>query len=201
VAIGFIIFKYKQQRQNNQKLKKYASIQQSKFQTIAKVKQPAFDKQFFNEIKYLIKIMFPRLISKQIAYLIFHTVALVSRTFISIYVAKLEGSLVKSIVKKNFKDFFFNLIKWLGIAVPATSCNSLIKYLESKLDLELRISIIKKSLEMYFDKRIYYKIALKQYDNIQIDQNLSEDVDKLTSLFVHLYSHLTKVFFFFNVYV
>lgn len=158
-----------------------------------KSNSPNINKQFFNELKFLSKIMFPKFFSKQTLVLTLHTLTLVCRTFLSIYVAQLEGTLVKSIVKKNKNSFMLNLLKWLFIAaIPATTCNSLIKYLESQLDLELKTQLVNKSLQYYFKDRMYYQIALKQYDNIQIDQNLSDDIEKLTHLLVHLYSHLTK---------
>jgi ATP-binding cassette subfamily D (ALD) protein 2 len=193
IAIGYIVMQYRRRRAHRrQKEIPTTMLLRPIPHATLRPKQPTLDKQFFNEISYLIKIMFPKLLSKQMLYLLLHTVTLVSRTFISIYVAKLEGSLVKSIVKKHSNDFFINLLKWISIAIPATSCNSLIKYLESKLELELRVRLISKSLKMYFNNRIYYKIALKQSSDMLIDQNLSEDVDKLTNLLVHLFSHLTK---------
>lgn len=153
---------------------------------------PSLNKQFFKELIYLIKIMFPKLISKQTSLLFLHTLTLVCRTFLSIYVAKLEGLLVRNIVQKDFRMFAKKLIQWLLIALPATTCNSLIRYLESKLDLEIKTQLVKRSHSYYFDKRVYYRIALRHSDETQIDQNLTEDIDKLTQLFVHLYSHLTK---------
>ncbi|CAF0840836.1 unnamed protein product [Brachionus calyciflorus] len=153
---------------------------------------PALNKQFFKELSHLLKIMFPRILSKQTLLLFIHTITLVCRTFLSIYVAKLEGLLVRNIVQKNFIEFAKKLIQWLLIALPATTCNSLIRFLESKLDLELKTQLVKRSHKYYFNKRVYYKIALKQSEECQIDQNLTEDIDKLTNLFVHLYSSLTK---------
>nr|QNH67892.1 ATP-binding cassette transporter subfamily D member 2 [Brachionus rotundiformis] len=153
---------------------------------------PTLDKQFFHELNYLRRIMFPHLFSKQSFLLFIHTLTLICRTFLSIYVAKLEGLLVRNIVQKNFLMFAKKLIQWLLIAVPATTCNSLIRYLECKLDLELKTQLVNRSHKFYFDKQVYYKIALKQSDECQVDQNLTEDIDRLTNLFVHLYSSLTK---------
>lgn len=158
----------------------------------AKARNPGLDGQFLKEIKYLLKIMFPRVFCKQTGFLAMHTLTLVCRTFLSIYVAKLEGSLVKNIVQKSPKTFAKNLLYWLLIALPATTCNSLIRYLECKLDLELKSRLVSKSLDCYFKDRVYYRIALNLNENVQIDQNLSEDTEKLTQLLVHLYSHLTK---------
>jgi ATP-binding cassette, subfamily D (ALD), member 2 len=158
----------------------------------AKSNTPSLNAQFFKEFLYLLKIMFPKLISVQTGLLGLHTMVLIFRTFLSIYVAQLEGSLVKNIVQKDFYQFSKYLLYWLLIALPATTSNSLIKYLETKLDLSLKTELVNKSLNCYFDNRSYYKIALKQNENLQIDQNLSDDIERLTSLFSHLYSHLTK---------
>ena len=168
------------------------NAQQQQIQTHKKA-SPSFDRQFLKQFSSLLRIMFPKLFSKQVALLITHTLTLMCRTFLSIYVAKLEGILVRNIVQKSFTEFARNLIKWLLIAVPATSCNSLIRYLECKLDLDVKTELVKNSLNMYFESRVYYRIALKQNDDsVQVDQNLTDDIDKFTSLFVHLYSHLTK---------
>jgi ATP-binding cassette subfamily D (ALD) protein 2 len=153
---------------------------------------PSVNKQFLSELAYLLKVMFPRFFSKQTFLLGLHTFTLICRTFLSIYVAKLEGQLVRNIVEKNFLSFARKLGHWLLIALPATTCNSLIRYLESKLDIELKTQLIRKSHKFYFENRVYYKIAIKQSENTQVDQNLTEDIDKLVQLLVHLYSHLTK---------
>lgn len=153
---------------------------------------PNLNGQFLKEFSYLLKIMFPKFFSRQIGLLTMHSMVLVFRTFLSIYVAKLEGALTKNIVKKDSYEFGKYLVYWLLIALPATTSNSLIKYLESKLDLSLKTELVNKSLNHYFNNRAYYKIAIKQNENLQIDQNLSEDIERLTNLFSHLYSHLTK---------
>ena len=42
--------------------------------------------------------------SKELAILLVHTSVLVARTFISIYVARLEGTMVKFIVQKDIRS-------------------------------------------------------------------------------------------------
>jgi hypothetical protein len=56
--------------------------------------------EFLKQMKFLLRIMVPNLWSKQIAILLAHTATLVARTFLSIYVAKLEGTIVKEIVQR-----------------------------------------------------------------------------------------------------
>jgi ABC-type uncharacterized transport system fused permease/ATPase subunit len=155
-------------------------------------KTPGLNAQFYKEAKFLMKIMFPKLLCKQTGFLVTHTLTLISRTFLSLIVAKLEALLVKNIVLNNPRQFFKYLSLWILIAIPATTCNSLIRFLESKLELELKTHLVKKAVTDYFQDRVYYQIALKQNENLQIDQNLSDDIEKLSHLFVHLYSQLTK---------
>ena len=48
-------------------------------------------------------------------------------TCTSIYVAKLDGALVKTLVDRNPKGFAYYLAFWLGVALPATYINSMIR--------------------------------------------------------------------------
>lgn len=108
---------------------------------IAKQKKssdPGLNKEFINHLRKLILIMIPSVICRESGILCIHTLCLLSRTFLSIYVAGMEGAIVKYIVKRDFKNFSMMLIKWFGIAIPATFINSMIRYLENKLALEFR---------------------------------------------------------------
>ena len=73
---------------------------------------------------------------------------LVSRTLVSIYVAKLDGSIVKSIVDRKLQLFIWLMCKWMMIAVPATYINSMIMYLEAKLSIAFRTRLVKYVYEM-----------------------------------------------------
>lgn len=94
--------------------------------------------EFLLKLKKLIVIMIPKFWSREIGILSVHTTCLISRTFLSIYVAAIEGAIVKYIVRKDLKQFIFGLMKWFGIAIPATFINSMIRYLENKLALSFR---------------------------------------------------------------
>jgi ABC-type uncharacterized transport system fused permease/ATPase subunit len=140
---------------------------------------PSVNKVFLSELYYLVSLMFPKIICKSTFFLITHTSTLLIRTYLSIYVARLEGSLTKNIVQKNFNLFSKQLVQWLLIAVPATSCNSLIRYLESQLDIELKSKLVESCHKLYFENRSYYQIALQNLDTVQIDQNLTGKYDFL----------------------
>ena len=73
------------------------------------------------------QIMIPGVWCYESGLLSLHTLVLVIRTFLSIYVAKLEGRMVKHIVRKDVTTFIWLLVTWFGVAVPATFINSLIR--------------------------------------------------------------------------
>lgn len=94
--------------------------------------------EFLLKLKRLMYIMIPRIWCREIGILSVHTCCLISRTFLSIYVAAIEGSIVKFIVRRDLRQFCFGLLKWFSIAIPATFINSMIRYLENKLALSFR---------------------------------------------------------------
>lgn len=101
-------------------------------------KSPGINKEFILQLQKLVKLMIPGIWTKEIGLLSMHTLALATRTFLSIYVASMEGQIVKYIVRKDVKNFAIMLLKWLAVAVPATFINSMIRYLENKLALAFR---------------------------------------------------------------
>lgn len=155
-------------------------------------KNPHVDKHFYKQLRSLIKIIIPKVWTREFGILVLHTLSLVIRTFLSIYVAKLDGSIVQSIVQRNVTRFVVQLSKWILLAVPATFINSLIRFLESKLALVFRTRLVKHAYEKYFDSQTYYRVSNLDSRLSNADQCLTEDITMFTSSLAHLYSHLTK---------
>jgi len=112
------------------------------------------NRNFFKQLRTLLRITIPGVWSKEFIVLVVHTLSLVSRTFLSIYVATLDGLIVKAIVQKDVRQFLITLAMWLGIAIPATFINSLIRFLESQLGLVLRTRLIQHAYQLYFKVNI-----------------------------------------------
>ncbi|ESO89993.1 hypothetical protein LOTGIDRAFT_124414 [Lottia gigantea] len=159
--------------------------------TISK-RSAGVNKYFYKQLKDLLKIIIPSPWTKEFGLLILHTGSLIARTFLSIYVAKLDGRIVMTIVQRDVVKFLMQLAKWLLIAVPATFINSLIRYLESKLALAFRTRLVNHAYKLYFKNQTYYAVSNLDSRLSNADQCLTEDITSFTSSLAHLYSCLTK---------
>lgn len=96
------------------------------------------DRDFFRRLMVLLKIMVPGWRTREMGLLTCATLTLLARTFLSVYVAELEGQIVKRIVLRDVHGFGLMLARWFAIALPATFVNSAIRYLEGRLALSFR---------------------------------------------------------------
>ena len=157
-----------------------------------KTASPSVNYEFLKQLYKLIKVILPGFFTKEFGLLSVHSAALIARTFLSIYVAALDGRLARCIVEKDSTQFLLFLMKWIAVSVPCSFINSLLRYLEQKLGLAFRNRLTEYSYKLYFDKQTYYKIGNLDSRLTNPDECLTEDVRLFSLSVAHLYSHVTK---------
>jgi ATP-binding cassette subfamily D (ALD) long-chain fatty acid import protein len=90
-------------------------------------KKVELNREFFKNLLRLLKICIPGWRSKEFRLIISHSVFLVLRTMISLYVAELDGRLVSSLVRGKGSEFLKGLVWWMTVAIPATFTNSMVR--------------------------------------------------------------------------
>ncbi|CAL7938712.1 unnamed protein product [Xylocopa violacea] len=150
------------------------------------------DKEFVRHLILLLKIMVPGWRTREVGLLTCTTLALLARTFLSVYVATLEGQIVKRIVLKDVRGFTMMLMRWFAIAFPATFVNSAIRYLEGRLALSFRGRLVEHAYKMYLSQQTYYRVTALDSRLGCAEQRLTDDLSELATSVAHLYSSLTK---------
>ena len=153
---------------------------------------PEVNKIFLRRLIKLLRISIPSVFSKEFGLLLLHTGSLVARTFLSIYVAALDGRIVKAIVEGNVPRFLALILNWVLLAVPATFVNSLIRYLECKLALAIRTRLVDHAYSLYFQDQTYYRVSNLDTRLANPDHSLTEDLQAFSSAVAHIYSHVSK---------
>lgn len=153
---------------------------------------PNFNLAFILQFIKLVRIMIPSVFCAETALLTGHTMFLFLRTFLSIYVANLEGAIVKYIVRKEPHNFVRQLMKWFAVAIPATFINSMIRYLESRIALSFRTRLVEHSYKLYFKNQSYYRVTVLDGRLDNCAQRLTDDIETVASTVSHLYGQITK---------
>lgn len=82
---------------------------------------------FVRQLKaILFRVAFPSLRSKETLILTLHSFFLVLRTVLSIAVARLDGIIVRDLVKADGRGFLKGLGLWFLLAIPSTYTNSMV---------------------------------------------------------------------------
>ena len=150
------------------------------------------DREFFNNLGRLLRICIPGWKSREARLLAQHSVFLVTRTLISLYIAKLDGRLVRDLVRGRAKDFLKSLVWWMLVAVPATFTNSMLVWHQTALALAYRTRLTQYIHNKYLNNMTFYTLSALDDRIKNADQLIVVDVSKFSNSLAELYSSLTK---------
>ncbi|KAK0995286.1 ATP-binding cassette long-chain fatty acid transporter pxa2 [Friedmanniomyces endolithicus] len=150
------------------------------------------NREFFRNLGRLLRICIPGWKSKEARLLVSHSVFLVLRTLISLYVAELDGRLVNSLVKGKGKAFLKGLVWWMIVAVPATFTNSMLSYHQTTLSLAYRTRLTNYIHNKYLHNMTFYTLSALDDRIKNADQLITVDVSKFSNSLAELYSNLAK---------
>ncbi|KIW63418.1 hypothetical protein PV04_10263 [Phialophora macrospora] len=155
-------------------------------------KRVEINREFFRSLVRLLRIVIPSWRSKELRLLISHTVFLVLRTLLSLYVAELDGKVVSALVRGRGRDFILGLVWWMLVAVPATFTNSMLQYHQTRLALAYRTRLTKHLHEKYLDNMTFYTLSALDDRVKNADQLITVDVARFANSLAELYGNLAK---------
>ncbi len=172
-------------------------------------KRVELNREFFKNLLRLLRILIPGWRSKELRLIISHSVFLVVRTLISLYVAELDGKLVSNLVRGKGKEFLTGLVWWMMVALPATFTNSMVwfltatctlianvdeqlEYHQCKLSLQYRTRLTNYVHNKYLSKMTFYTLSALDDRIKNADQLITVDVAKFSNSLAELYSNLAK---------
>ncbi|KJA26893.1 hypothetical protein HYPSUDRAFT_198675 [Hypholoma sublateritium FD-334 SS-4] len=157
------------------------------------VQKPNIDRAFIAQLRaILFRVAIPSWYSSEAGIVALHSSFLVLRTVLSILVARLDGRIVRDLVKADGKGFLKGLGLWFLLAIPSTITNSMIRHLQSLLALRLRTRLTRYLHDLYLssnpDLRYYRSSSYLE----GVDQYLTADVDAWSNAMSGLYGNLLK---------
>lgn len=155
-------------------------------------KKVEINREFFRNLFRLLRIVIPGWRSKELRLIISHSIFLVVRTLISLYVADLDGKLVSNLVRGKGRDFLSGLVWWMLVAVPATFTNSMLSYHQCQLALQYRTRLTNHIHKKYLSNMTFYALSALDDRIKNADQLIVVDVQKFSNSLAELYSNLAK---------
>ncbi|KAL9393556.1 hypothetical protein Peur_012841 [Populus x canadensis] len=129
----------------------------------------------------MFKILVPTIRDKQGAHLLAVAFLVISRTFVSDRIASLNGTTVKFVLEQDKASF----VRLIGVSVLQSAASSFIapslRHLTTRLALGWRIRLTQHLLKNYLRNNTFYKVFHMSSKNIDADQRITHDLEKLTT--------------------
>lgn len=150
------------------------------------------NREFFRNLLRLLRIVVPGYRSKEFRLLLSHSIFLMVRTMLSLYVAELDGRLVSNLVRGRGGDFLSSLVWWMIVAIPAAFTNSMLSYHQCRLALQYRKRLTDYVHDKYLSNMTFYAISALDDRIKNPDQLIAVDISRFSNSLAELYSNLAK---------
>ena len=121
------------------------------------------------------------------------SVMLVSRSFISLRIARKGGDGLQAVMERSWKKFFFVLGDFWVSGVAASVVNSALKYLTNGITVSFRERLTAHVHQAYLSDRAYYRAAVLRIGNLDnADQRIAEDLNQFCATASDLFARTFK---------
>ncbi|KIW25956.1 uncharacterized protein PV07_09090 [Cladophialophora immunda] len=182
----------RERARHSQQATEDADAKDEKQQEEHRKKRVEINREFFRNLLRLLKIVIPGWRSKELRLIVSHSVFLVIRTLLSLYVAELDGKVVSALVRGKGREFVLGLVWWMLVAVPATFTNSMLQYHQTRLALAYRTRLTQYIHEKYLNNMTFYTLSALDDRIKNADQLITVDVSRFSNSLAELYSNLAK---------
>eukprot|EP00299_Pterocystis_sp_00344_P020335 c9976_g1_i2.p1 GENE.c9976_g1_i2~~c9976_g1_i2.p1 ORF type:complete len:660 (+),score=168.90 c9976_g1_i2:49-1980(+) len=121
------------------------------------------------------------------------TFALLGRTYLTLWIAESMGISMKNFCNKNWRKLVRGMEAFASWSLIAAIINSLLKYIQGLLALNIRQKLTLKAHAMYMERMNYYaanKVGTDKFEHA--DQLIADDIEKFSSEFADVYSNILK---------
>jgi ATP-binding cassette subfamily D (ALD) long-chain fatty acid import protein len=150
--------------------------------------------RFRSKFLALLKLCFPKLVSRGGLLLLVQFILLVMRTLLTVKATKLNVYfLTKAITKASFAYWTKWLVSFAGWMCCGVSINASLRYFENLIALVMRKKLTTYVHGLYMKKNGFYRaIVLKDGNLDNVDARITADIDQLCSNCAVLYGHSFK---------
>ncbi|KAK7387518.1 hypothetical protein VNO78_28382 [Psophocarpus tetragonolobus] len=132
-------------------------------------------------VSAMCKVLVPTVLDKQGAQLLAVAFLVISRTWVSDRIASLNGTTVKFVLEQDKASF----VRLIGLSVLQSAASSFIapsiRHLTARLALGWRIRLTQHLLKNYLRNNAFYKVFHMTSKNMDADQRITHDLEKLTA--------------------
>lgn len=125
-------------------------------------------------------------------YLVLVAALMAARTYADVWMIRNGTAIERSIISRNAQDFLKYVGAFIGVMLPVSVVNNLLKYGLGELALRFRTRLSGYLYERYLSGFTYYKMSNLDTRIANPDQLLTQDVEKFCNGLADLYSNLAK---------